>query len=101
MSKNIKGQFIVFSDLDATLLDHYSYSFTDAKSALKIIRNKNIPLILISSKTRSEIEYYQKQLNICATPFVVENGCAIYCPIDYFKDLKGNYERIDNYYRFD
>jgi mannosyl-3-phosphoglycerate phosphatase len=94
------NKFIIFSDLDASLLDYQDYSFKEAKPALKLIRKYQIPLVLVSSKTKCEIEYYQKRLGINSSPFVVENGSAIYFPENYFKDVSGDYEQTGHYYRF-
>jgi mannosyl-3-phosphoglycerate phosphatase family protein len=94
------SQFIIFTDLDASLLDHSSYSFNEAKPALDIIYKNAIPLILVSSKTKCEVEYYQKELGISGSPFVVENGSAIYLSENYFPALTGDYERVGNYCRF-
>ncbi len=74
---------IIFSDLDGTLLDGEDYSFEKAKPALEAVKEKEIPLILCTSKTRSEVEFYQELINN-SDPFVVENGGAIYIPQGYF-----------------
>ena len=50
-----KPELIIFTDLDGTLLD-FRYSYKEAVPALNLIRKKNIPLIICSSKTRAEIE---------------------------------------------
>lgn len=77
-------KLIIFTDLDGTLLDCSDYSFDKALPALQLIKEKNIPLIICSSKTRKEIEYYRKKLyNI--HPFITENGGGTYIPKDYFK----------------
>jgi len=68
---------IIFTDLDGTLLDHDTYSFAAAKSMLNFIRTHNIPLIIVSSKTKNEILELQKSLKIFNT-FVFENGAGIY-----------------------
>jgi len=81
---SMKSSFIIFSDLDGTLLDHYTYSFTAANEALEYIVNKSIPLILVSSKTQPEMLSYQKDLGITGLPFVVENGAAAYTEAGYF-----------------
>ena len=72
-------KLVIFTDLDGTLLDRDTYSFSAAKPALHLIRLKNIPLVLSSSKTRAEIEVYRKQLEN-AHPFVSENGGAVFIP---------------------
>lgn len=75
---------IIFTDLDGTLLDYLNYSFEAALPALQLIKEKNIPLIICSSKTRKEIEHYRKKLyNL--QPFISENGGGIFIPKDYFK----------------
>src|SRR4030042_5261813 len=74
---------IIFTDLDGTLLDRKTYSFEPAQPALRVIREKDIPLILSSSKTRAEIEFYRRKLEN-GHPFISENGGAIFIPKDYF-----------------
>ncbi|MBI5666323.1 MAG: HAD-IIB family hydrolase [Nitrospirae bacterium] len=75
---------IIFTDLDGTLLDHSNYSFEAALPALQLIKEKNIPLIICSSKTRKEIELYRKKLyNL--HPFISENGGGIFIPKGYFE----------------
>jgi mannosyl-3-phosphoglycerate phosphatase len=84
-----RQNYIIFSDLDGTLLDHHTYSYAPAGEALSRIRELSIPLILVSSKTRSELMHYQAELNLVGYPFVVENGAAFFTPIGYFDQLKG------------
>ncbi len=76
-------KLIVFTDLDGTLLDRDTYSFERAQPALQLIREKGVPLILISSKTRVEIELYRRKLQN-NHPFVSENGAAVFIPKGYF-----------------
>ena len=68
---------LIFSDLDATLLDHNTYSFKEAVPALKLIKKREIPLILSSSKTYEEMIVIRKKLNN-HDPFIYENGSGIY-----------------------
>jgi len=71
--------FIIFTDLDGTLLDHYYYSFDPAREALEKINQQGIPLIICTSKTRAEIEFWRKKLKN-HYPFISENGGAIFYP---------------------
>jgi mannosyl-3-phosphoglycerate phosphatase len=80
--KIMNRQFLIFSDLDGTLLDHKTYSFEAAKPALNALKLRNIPLIFCSSKTRPEIEIY-RELTGNRHPFISENGGGIYVPRDY------------------
>ncbi|MCL5023617.1 MAG: HAD-IIB family hydrolase [Nitrospirae bacterium] len=76
-------RFVIFTDLDATLLDYSTYSFEGALPALRRVREEKIPLVICSSKTRKEIEYYRKKLGN-GDPFISENGGGIFVPKSYF-----------------
>ncbi|MFH1803279.1 MAG: HAD-IIB family hydrolase [Pseudomonadota bacterium] len=52
---NCHPAFIVFTDLDGTLLDHDDYSWAPARDALARLRDHAIPLIAVSSKTLAEL----------------------------------------------
>lgn len=69
--------YIIFSDLDGTLLDHKTYTFDPALEALSVIKSRQIPLILSSSKTRAEIERIQSHLTL-KDPFIFENGSGVF-----------------------
>lgn len=71
--------FLLFSDLDATLLDEGTYSFEAAAPALELLRSLDVPLVPVTSKTRSEVEELRERLGN-DDPFVVENGGGIYFP---------------------
>lgn len=74
---------VVCSDLDGTLLDSDTYSFDSACPALVALRARAIPLILVSSKTRAEIEPLRARLGQ-QHPFSTENGGAVFIPKEYF-----------------
>ena len=76
---------VIYSDLDGTLLDYDSYSFKASAEALDLIRSKNIPLILCTSKTRKEIELYRRQLNN-DYPFISENNLKKTCTGKFRED---------------
>jgi mannosyl-3-phosphoglycerate phosphatase len=78
-----KYQYLVFTDLDGTLLDHETYSFEPALSAIHALKKRNIPLIICTSKTRAEIEQVRTELHN-THPFISENGGAIFIPKNYF-----------------
>ena len=80
------AKIIIFTDLDGTLLHPKTYSFEEAKPALKLIEDEGIPLVLCSSKTRAEMEVYQKRLGN-NHPFVSENGGGIFIPKGYFESV--------------
>jgi mannosyl-3-phosphoglycerate phosphatase len=95
-NQNRKKKFIIFSDLDGTLLDHRTYSFQAALESLTIVKNLNIPLILTSSKTLPEIHEIQAELDI-NYPFIIENGSGICFLGESHTELQ-NYQKIDKTY---
>jgi mannosyl-3-phosphoglycerate phosphatase len=85
------SQLIIFTDLDGTLLDYSTYSFEKAAPALNLLKQKGIPLVICSSKTRKEVEYYRKILGN-NHPFVTENGGGIFIPKGYFRFPVSDYK---------
>ena len=75
---------VVITDLDGSLLDHCTYSFSEALPALNLLKDKRIPLLYCSSKTRLEMEYWRRQTGN-EHPFIVENGGAVIIPEGYFQ----------------
>ncbi|MBC7349653.1 MAG: HAD-IIB family hydrolase [Candidatus Aminicenantes bacterium] len=76
-------RFVIFTDLDATLLDHRTYSFKPAKPVLEKVKKLKIPVVLCTSKTRAETEALTRELGL-KHPFIVENGGAVFMPENYF-----------------
>jgi mannosyl-3-phosphoglycerate phosphatase len=70
---------IIFSDLDGTLLDHYTYESTPAHETLLQLQKAQVPVVLTSSKTFAELSSIQESLDIEA-PFIIENGAAVFIP---------------------
>jgi len=72
--------FVVFSDLDGTLLDHSTYSWQAAAPALEALKARGIPLILASSKTSAEIVELRAETGFADCPAIVENGAGLLAP---------------------
>lgn len=87
---------VIFTDLDGTLLDHKSYSWEEARPALDLIKQKAIPLVLCSSKTRTEIEALRQQLGN-PDPFISENGGGIFIPNGYFDFSFAFQKKVSHY----
>jgi mannosyl-3-phosphoglycerate phosphatase len=87
---------VIFTDLDGTLLDHDTYSYTPATEALDLLERKGIPLILCSSKTRPEIELIQLDLRL-RHPFISENGGAVFIPRGYLPFAPEGARSIEGY----
>lgn len=88
---------IVFTDLDATLLDHETYSHDEAQPMIDVLSRNDIPIVFVTSKTEPEARKLQQKLDICA-PFIIENGGAIFipkcCSRMYSPGLDAEYEVI-------
>jgi mannosyl-3-phosphoglycerate phosphatase len=90
-------EVIIFTDLDGTLLDRLTYSYDKALHSIELLRDKEIPVVFCSAKTRAEQEIYRHELGLFH-PFIVENGGAIFIPEGYFP-FKFNYNRAKGGYQ--
>jgi len=88
---------VIFSDLDGTLLDHFTYQSTAADQILQKLNKANVPVILNTSKTLAELEIISRELHLIA-PFIIENGAAIYIPINTFNTQPADTEVIGDYW---
>lgn len=80
----IEQQIIIFTDMDGTLLDHNTYSFEPAIPVLEKLHTKNIPVLPTTSKTFVELLELRNTLDLTSSPFIVENGAAVYIPHGFF-----------------
>lgn len=69
-------KLIVFTDLDATLLDVCTYSWRPAAPALEALKKREALIVLVSSKTLAEMEPLHQDMGL-VDPFIVENGGGI------------------------
>ncbi len=95
-----KNRLLVFTDLDGTLLDFRTYSFAAALPALNALKERGMPLVIVSSKTRVEIESLLDKLPLASRLFIAENGSAVYLdrksavPPGIQAELKSGYRAI-------
>lgn len=90
-------QWLIFSDLDGSLLDHDNYCHKAADELLVELEHDQIPVILTTSKTRAEVMSIREELNNCH-PFIVENGAAIFIPHGYFSEKPVDCLEIEDYW---
>ena len=91
-------RFVVITDLDGCLLDPVTYDYGEALNKIYMLQKMDIPIVFCSTKTRVEQEYFRNRLGI-KDPFIVENGAAIFIPINYFKNIKIDYHKVHEYYQ--
>jgi len=77
------ASWVVFTDLDGTLLDHATYRWDAAQGTLDALRCFRVPLVIVTSKTWAEVQPLRGKLGR-RDPVVIENGGAIYLPARYF-----------------
>ena len=70
---------IVFTDLDGTLLDRATYSYTPAEPSVAHLRALGVPVVMVTSKTRAEVSALRERMGN-TDPFIVENGAAVVVP---------------------
>ncbi|RVU85789.1 HAD-IIB family hydrolase [Leucothrix sargassi] len=90
----MRKNYIVFTDLDGTLLDHHSYTHAPAQPALDLLASLDVPVILNSSKTLKEIEHIASGLKQ-SFPRIAENGSLVADPsTDSIHTFGGDYKHI-------
>jgi len=93
----LPARHLIFTDLDGTLLDPQTYSWSAAEEALREIDARRVPLVFVTSKTRAELEVLRRKLGH-AHPFITENGGGIFIPHGYFNlHIEGAY-RVGRYH---
>jgi mannosyl-3-phosphoglycerate phosphatase len=80
--RQLKAKTVIFADLDGTVLDE-KYECKKTKPILEQLVGLGGSVVFCSSKTPSEIQYYQNAIGL-NEPFIAENGAAIYIPKNYF-----------------
>lgn len=91
------AKLLIFTDLDGSLLDHHHYRHDEADATLADLASRDIPVIPVSSKTRSEIERLQQTL-LNPHPFICENGALICIPVGYFAEQPAETIRDGDYW---
>lgn len=87
--ESMAAKLVIFTDLDATLLDRESYSWEPAREALDRLRGSGASLVMVSSKTFSEMRSLYAELGF-TDPFIIENGGAIIFDSDLWTALRIN-----------
>jgi mannosyl-3-phosphoglycerate phosphatase len=73
---------LIFSALDGAVFDPRTGSSADAEEALSELNLRKIPLILVTTHTRAEIEPWRRKIGH-GDPFITENGGGIFFPDGY------------------
>lgn len=71
---------IIFTDLDGTLLNQEDYDYQPAIPMLEKLKQKGVPVIPVTSKTRAEVAQLRSDIGL-NDPFIVENGSGIFATL--------------------
>jgi mannosyl-3-phosphoglycerate phosphatase family protein len=74
---------LIFSALEGALVDPRTDSFAGAEEALSELERRKIAFVLLTRRTREEIEPIRRKIGH-NHPFVTENGGGIFFPDGYF-----------------
>jgi mannosyl-3-phosphoglycerate phosphatase len=94
------AHMLFFTDLDRCLADSPTDPIENARPALDALRSSGIPLVLITGRTRAEIEPIRQRLDH-RDPFIVEEGAAVFVPLGTFafsldrSRLRSSYQVIE------
>jgi mannosyl-3-phosphoglycerate phosphatase len=74
---------LIFTALEGALVDPRTGSFSEAEEALSELDRRHIAVVLLTSRTRAEIEPLRRKLGH-NHPFITETGGGIFFPDGYF-----------------
>jgi mannosyl-3-phosphoglycerate phosphatase family protein len=97
LSPMTQTQWLIFTDMDGSLLDHHNYHFDEAVPTLTALEERKVPVIPVTSKTQAEVELLRDSLHNCH-PFIVENGAAVFIPQGYFLQQPDDTVEKDGYW---
>jgi mannosyl-3-phosphoglycerate phosphatase len=87
---------LIFTTLEGALIDSRTDSFSGTEEALGELARRAIPYILLTTRTRAQIEPIRRKLEH-KHPFVTENGGGIFFPDGYFNIRLPGAARVGRY----
>ena len=88
---------LIFTDMDGTLLDHFSYSHQPAAKTLAHLKSLGIPVIANTSKTFAELLDLRISIDN-DDAFIAENGAAIYLPKEQWASAPEHDTELDEFW---
>ena len=80
------ASLVIFTAVDGLLCDADTRSTHETRAALRMLAQRDIPLVFTSSRPPSELLALQGELNL-RYPFVAGGGASLHIPAGYFPEL--------------
>ena len=80
------ASLVIFTAVDGLLCDAATHSTEETRTALRMLAQRDIPLVFVSSRSPSELVALQAELNL-RSPFVAGGGASLHIPAGYFPEL--------------
>lgn len=80
------ASLVIFTAVDDLLCDVASSSTHTTRAALRMVAQRDIPLVFVSSRPSSELLALQAGLGL-RYPFVAGGGASLHIPVGYFPEL--------------
>ena len=77
---------VIFTAVDGVLRDAETRSTRETRAALRMLAQRDIPLVLTSARSPAELLALQRELGV-RYPFVAEGGASLHIPAGYFPEL--------------
>jgi len=88
---------VIFTAVEGALLDPKSQSWSAATEALGEIERHHVPLVLVTSGTRAELEAFRVKIGH-GHPFITESGGGLFLPDSYFTQKLRGAVRVGRYF---
>jgi predicted mannosyl-3-phosphoglycerate phosphatase (HAD superfamily) len=80
------ASLVIFTAVDGLLCDAETHSTSETRAALRMLAQRDIPLVFTSSRPSTEVLAFQRELNL-RYPFVAGGGASLHIPAGYFAEL--------------
>jgi predicted mannosyl-3-phosphoglycerate phosphatase (HAD superfamily) len=77
---------VIFTAVDGLLCDAETRSTRETRAALEVLAQRDVPLVLTSSRPASDLLALQAELGL-RYPFVAGGGASLHIPAGYFPEL--------------
>lgn len=87
---------VIFTAVDGVLRDGQTCSTRETRAALRMLAQRDIPLVLTSSRPAYELLALQRELGV-RYPFVANGGASLHIPAGYFPELTRIGSQVDGW----